>query len=115
MGAFVWEDLCIFSIYGLIASVVTAITHQNRIGLLLFIIFWIVRSAGEAGYFFLQQFIQPKHHPHYIDDHFDLMRKIFGKISYQQCLIIMQVVFQIVLMLALFSLIMLLLNWNVIG
>jgi hypothetical protein len=112
IGAFVWEDLFVFSIYGFVASIITFLVGQYRIALLFFVIFWIVRSAGEAGYFFLQQFIQPKHHPHYIDDRFKLMRRIFGTISYQQCLILMQVMFQVVLMIAIASLILLLFNWH---
>lgn len=111
-GAFVWEDLFIFSLYGLIASIVTLITGQYRIGLLFFVIFWVVRSLGETIYFFLQQFIEPKHYPHFIDQHFKFLRQIFGQISYQQCLIIMQVFFQIILMSSLSGLIFLIISWN---
>ena len=111
-GSFVWEDLFIFSIYGLIASIIATSTHQTRLGLLFLVVFWIVRSGGEAGYFFLQQFIQPSHYPHNVDDHFQLIRFIFGDISYQQCLIVLQVFFQIILMFSISALVLLLFTWN---
>ena len=111
-GVFVWEDLLVISIYCLIGSLSALIFQQNRIGLLFFVVFWIVRSAGEALYFFLQQFIQPKHDPHFIDEHFKFLRKVFGKLAYQQCLIIMQVFFQIILMVGIICLILLMVSWN---
>lgn len=112
LGSFVWEDLFVFSVYGLAASIATVWLGQWKYGLLFFIVFWLVRSAGETLYFFLEQFIEPKHYPHYIDESFGLLRKIFGKISYQQCLIIMQVMFEIILMISIVSLITLLFSWN---
>ncbi|MBP9817211.1 hypothetical protein KBC75_00455 [Candidatus Shapirobacteria bacterium] len=112
IGAFVWEDIFIFSLYGLIASIITVVTEQLKFGLFFFLIFWVIRSAGETLYFFLQQFLEPKHFPHYIDDRFQILRYIFGNISYQQCLIIMQVFFQIIMMFSTASLILLLFNWH---
>jgi hypothetical protein len=112
IGSFVWEDMFIFSIYGLVASVATTWLGQYKYGLLFFLVFWIVRSAGETLYFFLEQFIEPKHFPHYVDEHFRPLRKIFGHISYQQCLIIMQVTFQVILMSSIVGLITLLFSWD---
>jgi len=112
IGAFVWEDMFVFSVYGLAASIATVWLGQWKYGLLFFLVFWMVRSAGETLYFFLEQFIEPKHFPHYVDEHFDLVRKIFGKISYQQCLIIMQVTFQIIMMTSIVGIITLLFAWN---
>lgn len=113
VGSFVWEDLFIFSLYGLFATLVTLITQQLRLGLLFFIVFWLVRSIGETMYFFLQQFIQPKHAPHYLDNiHFIVLRRLFGPLSKQQCYIIMQIVFQVITMIALVSLVVLLMNWH---
>lgn len=111
-GAFVWEDLFVFSVYGIGVSLVTIFSNQLRLGALLFIVFWIVRSAGETLYFFLQQFIQPKHHPHFLDSHFTLIKRILGPITYQQCLILMQLLFQVILMIAIVCLILLLQNWD---
>lgn len=115
LGAFVWEDLLLISIYGLIGSLSALVLQQTRIGLLFYIIFWIVRSGGETMYFFLQQFFEPKHNPHYLESHFGVFRRLFGKISYQQCLIMMQVSFQIVLMVAIICLILLLSSWESLG
>ncbi len=112
LGAFVWEDLFVFSFYGLICTLITMYFRQGRLGLLFFIIFWIVRSGGESLYFFLQQFVEPKQHPHFLQDHYTTLRKIFGNISYQQCSIIMQVMFQIILMFSIVSLTLLLFSWN---
>lgn len=105
MGGFVWEDVLVFSIYGGISSILTLLFGDYRIGILFFLVFWIVRSAGETLYFFLQQFIEPKHDPHAIDSHFVILRKIFKTLSYQQCLIIMQITFQSIMMLSIVGLI----------
>lgn len=112
IGAFVWEDMFVFSIYGLIASLITTWMGQWKYGVLFFLVFWLVRSIGETLYFFLEQFIEPKHYPHYLDEHFWLVRAIFGNISYQQCLIIMQVTFQIIAMISIVGIISLLFAWN---
>lgn len=112
MGSFVWEDLLVFSIYGLIGSVTATVLDHWKYGLLFFLVFWIVRSAGETLYFFLEQFLEPKHFPHFIDDHFGILRRMFGNISYQQCLIIMQVFMQSITMLSVVGLIILLFSWQ---
>jgi hypothetical protein len=112
IGAFVWEDLFVFSVYGLAASIATVWLGQWKYGLLFFLVFWMVRSAGETLYFFLEQFIEPKHYPHYIDEYFGFIRFLFGKISYQQCLIIMQVFFQTIMMTSIVALTTLLFAWN---
>lgn len=111
LGSFVWEDLFVFSLYGAVAASATLISGQIKIGVLFLVIFWVVRSAGETLYFFLQQFIEPKHHPHDIEAHFRALRWVFGPLTSQQCYIIMQVLFQMILMLSLSSLILLLLSW----
>jgi hypothetical protein len=111
-GAFVWEDLFVFSLYGVLTSAISLYLHQIRLGLLFASIFWMVRSAGETLYFFLQQFITPKHDPHNLHKHFEILNKIFGDISYQQSLIIMQVTFQTILMFSFVSIFLLFKNWN---
>lgn len=115
VGSFVWEDLFVFSLYGLVAGLTTLCTGQIRIGLLFFIVFWVVRSAGETLYFFLQQFIRPKHSPHYLESfHFKLLRRIFGPLNDQQAYILLQVFFQTILMLSSVALILLILHWEVV-
>lgn len=110
-GAFVWEDLLIFSLFNLGIIIAILAFKDLRIGLVLFIVFWIVRSTGETIYFFLQQFIQPKHHPHFISAQFGILRKLLGKLSDQQCFIISQVSFQAVSVIFISALILLLKFW----
>lgn len=111
LGAFVWEDLLIFSIYNLLATLVVWAIGDIRIGLLFICIFWMIRSAGEAHYYFLQQFLRPKHHPHYVHEEFAPIRKIFGTISDQKIFIMMQVYQQSLAVFATVGLILLLKNW----
>ncbi|MBI3379657.1 hypothetical protein HY029_02805 [Candidatus Gottesmanbacteria bacterium] len=110
-GAFVWEDLLIFSLFNLVIVITLLAFKDLRIGLLLFIVFWIVRSAGETIYFFLQQFFHPKYHPHFISAHFWILKKFLGKLSDQQCFIIMQVTFQTLSVIFISALILLLKFW----
>lgn len=110
-GAFVWEDLLILSLFNLIVVIASLVFKDLRIGLLLFIVFWIVRSTGETIYFFLQQFIRPKHHPHLISAQFWILKKFLGKLSDQQCFIIMQVFFQTLSVIFISFLILLLKFW----
>lgn len=111
IGAFIWVDVLIFSLYGCIASAITYFIGEPKIGLLFFIVFWIVRSAGETLYFFLQQFHQPQHHPHNIDEHFILLRKVFPNLNTQQCYIFMQITWQCILMFSVVSLVWVLMLW----
>jgi len=111
-GAFVWEDLFIFALYNFLTVIAAFLLTDLRVILLTFIVFWVVRSAGETLYFFLQQFIEPKHHPHNISNHFNTLKKLFGNISEQKCMIIMQVCFQLITVTSLVALIYLLKNWT---
>ncbi len=111
-GAFVWEDMLVFGILHSGLALFSLLMHNNNYWILGFLVFWIVRSAGETLYFFLEQFIVPKHHPHYITEHFVALRKIFGDISDQKAFIIMQVLMQSILIVSIFSLILLLTGQN---
>jgi hypothetical protein len=112
VGAFVWEDLFLISLFFSFSLMLVLLVSDIRVGLLIFNVFWIVRSGGEVLYFFLQQFFEPKHHPHSIDEHFILVRRIFGDISTQKCFIIMQVLLQLSLVVFICLLILLLSQWN---
>jgi hypothetical protein len=112
IGAFIWEDLFLISLFLSSASVVVLLVQDIRVGFLLFNVYWIVRSAGEVLYFFLEQFLEPKHHPHEIDEHFKIIRRIFGNLSTQKCFIIMQVTLQLGLVTFISCLIYLLWNWH---
>jgi hypothetical protein len=112
VGAFVWEDLMIFSLFFMIASSLVAVLRNLRLGLLLLVSFWMVRSAGETLYFFLQQFHRPEHPPHNIAEHFAPLHWLFGRISAQKCFIIMQIFWQTILVVAIASFALLLLRWD---
>lgn len=111
LGAFVWEDLFVFSILGVSTSLLVYILNDIRIGYIGFLIFWIVRSLGESIYFFLQQFFQSTEYPHTIEEHFKVMRKFFGDISDQKCYILLQVFHQSVIVLCSILLVLLFLYW----
>lgn len=112
IGAFVWEDLLTFSFLFALITLVSILVQDIRYLLLGFVVFWIVRSMGETLYFFLQQFITPKHHPHFIDDHFVKLRKILGNISEQKCFILLQTTMQVITVLSICALVVFLMNWN---
>jgi hypothetical protein len=111
-GAFVWEDMFVFGILHALGSLLAFVLGGPEYWILFYLLFWIVRSAGETLYFFLQQFIEPKHHPHYIEHHFGTMRKIFGNISAQKCFILVQITMQSIMIISLFSLILFLRGWG---
>jgi hypothetical protein len=115
IGAFVWEDLLVFSLFQVLCGTITLLTNDFRLFILLFVVFWIVRSSGEALYMFLEQFIVPKNYPHYISSHFAPFRRFFGPVSDQKCFILLQVFQQTLLVFSLTALVLLLLYWPVLG
>lgn len=115
IGAFVWEDLFIFSVLGVFITSMVLLLRDIRIAYLSFTVFWIVRSAGETLYFFLEQFTKDKMYPHVLTHHFAILRNIFGEISDQKCFIIMQIAFQTILVCSIVSTIYILLNWHTLG
>lgn len=112
LGAFIWEDLMIFSIFFMLTALLVGAIQNIRVGLLLLASFWIVRSAGETFYFFLQQFHRPEHTPHNIAEHFAPLHHLFGHISSQKCYIIMQIFWQTILAMSITALSLLLLHWS---
>lgn len=111
-GAFVWEDMLVFGFFHVTSVAIGLVFGDLRLFLLLFILFWTVRSAGEILYFFLQQFIQPRHHPHKITTP---LQRFFGHITDQKSFILMQVFLQTILIISLFAMILLIGNWDRIG
>lgn len=103
-GSFVWEDMLVFGLLHAGFAFLSLALGNEILWLVFFLIFWIVRSAGETLYFFLQQFIEPKHHPHNLDKHLGPIRKVFGNISQQKCFIMMQVLMQSILVVSIASL-----------
>ena len=112
LGVFVWEDMVLISAFNLAIAMLTIIIKDIRIGLLFFLVFWVIRPAGETLYFFMQQFNRPLHAPHNIHWHFKGLKRLFGNISLQKCFILMQVLFQLVMIVAVSLLILLLKNWS---
>ncbi|OGC68785.1 hypothetical protein A2415_05420 [candidate division WWE3 bacterium RIFOXYC1_FULL_39_7] len=104
LGAFVWEDLLVYGFLHAVLAFFPLFLGKPELWLTFFLIFWVVRSAGETLYQFLQQFILPKHHPHYIDPYLGPLRKIFGNISEQKCFILMQISMQSITVLSLIGL-----------
>lgn len=104
-GAFVWEDIFVFGILHAGLAFISLIINNTDFWLISFLVFWIVRSAGETLYFFLEQFLVPQHHPHNISDHFGPLKKVFGNISDQKSFILMQVIMQSISVICIISLI----------
>jgi hypothetical protein len=114
IGAFVWEDMLVFGLLHAALAFTSIVLKNNLIWLVGFLVFWIMRSAGETLYFFLQQFIVPLHHPHNIGGHFGPIRKLFGNISDQKCYIILQAIMQSVLVISILSLIFVLRHYQLV-
>lgn len=55
-GGFVFADYLIFGAFFTLASIVSLILYDFILFLLINSVFWLVRSVGEALYWFLQQF-----------------------------------------------------------
>ncbi|MFH0863936.1 MAG: hypothetical protein V1858_02535 [Candidatus Gottesmanbacteria bacterium] len=114
LGAFTWEDLLVFSLFDIIFLFITYLAKDLRLGLLIWILFWIVRGSGETIYWFLQQFGQPSVYPHNQYAGFKRMHFLTGKVSLQQTFIIMQVFHQVITTFFLAALVLLLMDWKII-
>jgi len=110
-GFFVWEDVIFISLYFLGAISFSLFLHDLRILLVAYLAYWVVRGIGETFYYMSLQFHESKDLPH--SDHWreDLMKRMFGDISYQKSYILIQVLVQIVTATAAVFLIFLLINW----
>lgn len=56
MGIFVWGDAVIFGLFWALASLASLLLGDWVLFLLLWSVFWLVRSIGETIYWFAQQF-----------------------------------------------------------
>lgn len=56
LGIFVWGDGVVFGLFWFLAGLVSLLISIDNLFYLIFVLFWIVRSAGEVLYWFLQQF-----------------------------------------------------------
>jgi len=105
MGAFVWEDIVIFSPLFSLVSLITYVTGRDKFFVLFLFSFWLIRSLGESRYFMLQQLIRPDFHPHNIDKQFTILKNFFKGLNQQQCFILMQVFYQSIAVMSLIGLI----------
>jgi hypothetical protein len=112
LGAFVWEDLLVFSLLNILATIITLFFRDVRIFYLFFLMFWVVRSLGETIYWMLQQFLEPNKPPHNEYHRFDKLKKAFGNLEYQSFFILLQVMYQAITVIALVLIVYLLVNWN---
>ena len=62
-GIFVWGDAIVFGIFWFLASAVTLFLNDWILFLLIYSVFWLVRSVGETIYWFNQQFSEVKRMP----------------------------------------------------
>ncbi len=63
IGGFVWGDAIVFGTFWLIASILSFCLQNWFLFELIFLCFWLIRSAGETLYWFLQQFSIAKREP----------------------------------------------------
>jgi len=60
MGIFVWGDALILGIFWFLSSLISYLLKDWYLFLLIFSVFWVVRSFGEMIYWLNQQFIKDK-------------------------------------------------------
>lgn len=116
-GAFVWEDLFVFSIYNILATFMILLIKDNRFVLVFPLSFWFLRCIGEMNYFLLQQFNQPAQYPHNMYDwnRNEILRVIFGDLSDQKYFIIYQITQLVMSVFAIVGFVYVLKNWERIG
>lgn len=69
-GSFVWGDAVLLGLFWTVVSVVCLWLNNVQLFLIIQAIFWMVRSAGEIIYWFLQQFATVKRDlPHTLVGH----------------------------------------------
>jgi hypothetical protein len=63
LGIFVWADGVVFGLFWAFSSLVALLLKDWLLLLLIFSVFWLVRSLGETIYYFNQQFASVKRMP----------------------------------------------------
>lgn len=56
ISAYVWADAVVFGLFFFLVSIISLILRDLILFLLVFSVFWTVRSIGESVYWFLEQF-----------------------------------------------------------
>ncbi len=114
LGAFVWEDLLVFSAANVIACIFVTFIKDFRYIFIYFLSFWLIRSIGETFYWFLQQFCTSTMYPHdqYDWDRNSILSSLIGDLSNQKYFILNQISWQIVTVLCICGFIFVLKKWN---
>lgn len=117
LGAFIWEDLVIFSLFNIVATIFVCLVKDLRYMIVIPLCFWLVRAIGETFYWFLQQFNQPAKYPHneYIWEENEWIRALVGEFPNQKFFILYQVSWQVVTVICLVGLVYMFANWKQIG
>lgn len=63
ISAFVWADAIVFGTFFFLVSALTLYLQDFLLFLLIFFVFWTVRSIGEQVYWFLEQFATNHRNP----------------------------------------------------
>lgn len=63
IGSFVWADAVIFGLFFFLVSTISLFLQDFILLLLVFSVFWTVRSMGESVYWFLEQFADTHKNP----------------------------------------------------
>lgn len=99
-GIFVWGDAVVFGLFWTLVSIVVYLVQDWILFLLIFSVFWAVRSFGETIYWFNQQFSKINRNP---PEKFRLY-KIFHDDSvwfifqiFFQCIAVISIIFSIYL------------------
>jgi len=109
-GTFILGDAIVFSLLFFIVSLVLIYKNDFRYTLLTFLLFWIVRSAGEVVYWLNYQFTSI--HPHPVMNQLEFLT---GPISEKSVYILYQAANQAILVVWLIVLFVLIKNWDKLG
>lgn len=58
LGVFVWADSIVFGVFFALSSLICLVLANFTLFLLVYSVFWVIRSIGEQIYWFLEQFAQ---------------------------------------------------------
>lgn len=95
ISAFVWADAVIFGLFFLFVSIFILLIQDFILLLLIFSVFWTVRSIGESVYWFLEQYADNHRNP----EHTLWMNKWFPRNSvwianqiFNQCIAVVGII-----------------------
>jgi len=98
LGMFVWGDAVVFGLFWTVSSITTWYLKDWYLFLLIFSVFWIVRSLGETIYWFNQQFSKINRNPPEKLMGYSIFQNDSIWFAYQivwQCVMVVSIVFTI--------------------